>query len=90
MRNPVCIQENPARGVRNLPPQTKNPTYGPDTTIILSLRRPNHISFLMFGFVNRLDKVNWPPLTIHSDEGLTFKTSALESLYCGQFTLNNC
>ena len=29
-RNPVCIREASVRGVRSLPPQTKNPRYGPE------------------------------------------------------------
>ena len=33
-RNPVCIRETPVRGVRSLPPQTKNPRYGPDRRYI--------------------------------------------------------
>ena len=35
-RNPVCIRENPERGVRSLPPQTKSPTYGPGHVLQIS------------------------------------------------------
>ena len=44
-RNPVCIRENLVRGVQSLPPQTKNPTYGPG-------RAPNRENnFFSFGIL---------------------------------------
>ena len=37
-------------------------------------------------FINWVDNVNWPPQ--RDSKGLTFETSASESLYGGQFTLS--